>query len=217
MIGSMVSTPQPHYLYLIVSGAESFSTAHGWAVNLFAVIALAALGVLFLSGRRWLVRYAMWFGVFFCLADWLLVQDLGFLGGVGTDPNSMIPMILLFSAGYLALAPAAPGEAVAAVTRPIRARGLAVERLPGTDPAAANARPAASASARSLVGASAVVILIGGGADGRCRREPDRRSHHRRGHLRRQRPHRLPGTGLHAHRPGRPHRDDGQPARQGRS
>ena len=40
----------------------------------------------------------------FCLADWVLVQDLGFLGGLGTDPNSMIPLILLFSAGYLALA-----------------------------------------------------------------------------------------------------------------
>jgi cytochrome oxidase Cu insertion factor (SCO1/SenC/PrrC family) len=34
---------------------------------------------------------------------WVLVQDLGFLGGVGTDPNSMIPTVLLIAAGYLAL------------------------------------------------------------------------------------------------------------------
>ena len=49
----------------------------------------------------------MWSGIVFCLADWVLVQDFGFLGGLGTDPNSMIPLIVLFSAGYLALTPAA--------------------------------------------------------------------------------------------------------------
>ena len=38
-----------------------------------------------------------------CLADWVLIQDLGFFGGVGTDPNSMIPFIVLAAAGYLAL------------------------------------------------------------------------------------------------------------------
>ena len=40
--------------------------------------------------------------VVLCLADWVLVEDLGFLGGLGTDPNSMLPMALLFVAGYLA-------------------------------------------------------------------------------------------------------------------
>jgi cytochrome oxidase Cu insertion factor (SCO1/SenC/PrrC family) len=58
-------------------------------------------------------------GTVFCLADWLLVEDLGFFGGLGTDPNSMIPLILLFAAGYLAVAPApalaaAPASAAAA-------------------------------------------------------------------------------------------------------
>ena len=27
-----------------------------------------------------------------CLAVWVLVQDLGFFGGLGTDPNSMVPI-----------------------------------------------------------------------------------------------------------------------------
>ena len=66
-------------------------------MNLVVVIALAAMGAVFLTGRPRLVRYAVWFGLVFCLADWVLVQDLGFLGGLGTDPNSMIPWILLFS------------------------------------------------------------------------------------------------------------------------
>jgi cytochrome oxidase Cu insertion factor (SCO1/SenC/PrrC family) len=33
----------------------------------------------------------------------VLVQDLGFLGGTGTDPNSMLPMALLLIAGYVAM------------------------------------------------------------------------------------------------------------------
>ena len=42
-------------------------------------------------------------GSFVCLADWVLIEDFGFFGGVGTDPNSMIPMALVFTAGYLAM------------------------------------------------------------------------------------------------------------------
>ena len=42
-------------------------------------------------------------GCVLCLADWVLIEDFGFLGGVGTDPNSMIPMALVFIAGYLAI------------------------------------------------------------------------------------------------------------------
>ncbi len=105
MIQSMAGTPQPHLLSQMVSGAASFTSAHGWGVNLFTVIALAVLGAGFASARRPIVRYAVWIGGAFCLADWLLVEDLGFLGGLGTDPNSMIPLILLFTAGYVALAP----------------------------------------------------------------------------------------------------------------
>ena len=42
------------------------------------------------AGRRCVRRWSA--AVVLCLADWVLVQDLGFLGGVGTDPNSMVPM-----------------------------------------------------------------------------------------------------------------------------
>jgi hypothetical protein len=57
-----------------------------------------------------------------CLADWVLVEDLGFLGGLGTDPNSMIPFILLAGGGYLALTRPAPLTAsVAASSSPASA------------------------------------------------------------------------------------------------
>jgi cytochrome oxidase Cu insertion factor (SCO1/SenC/PrrC family) len=106
MVQQMSTTPQPHFLSSLLASFGSFAASNGFVVNLVVVIVLAAMGGIFLTGNPRLVRYAVWFGVAFCLADWVLVEDLGFLGGLGTDPNSMVPWILLFSAGYLALAPA---------------------------------------------------------------------------------------------------------------
>jgi cytochrome oxidase Cu insertion factor (SCO1/SenC/PrrC family) len=110
MIKSMAGIPQPHPLESIVSAFGDFTAAHGFAVNLVAVLALALLGaglsVAAVRADARLARVAVIAGAVFCLADWVLIEDLGFFGGLGTDPNSMIPFILLFTAGYLGLAPA---------------------------------------------------------------------------------------------------------------
>ena len=103
MVRSMAAVPQPKFLADWVAGFGSFVIGHGFAVNLFAVAALAVTGLAFASGRRRLIRPAVTGFTLLCLADWVLVQDLGFLGGLGTDPNSMIPFALLAVAGYLAL------------------------------------------------------------------------------------------------------------------
>ena len=103
MIQSMAATPQPRFLSAWVSGFGSFDAAHGFAVNLFVVAALAVTGAVFLSGQPRLIRPALIAFTVLCLADWVLIEDLGFFGGLGTDPNSMIPMALLAVAGYLAL------------------------------------------------------------------------------------------------------------------
>ena len=50
-----------------------------------------------------MIRPALLVFLALCLADWVLIEDLGFFGGLGTDPNSMIPFVLLAVAGYLAL------------------------------------------------------------------------------------------------------------------
>ena len=115
MIQQMSTTPQPSYLSSWLSAFGSFDAAHSFAVNLTVVIVLAALGIAFVSGERRVVRAAVWGGTLFCLLDWVLIEDFGFFGGVGTDPNSMIPLAILFVAGYLALlhVPQAP-EAIAA-------------------------------------------------------------------------------------------------------
>ena len=128
MVQSMSGTAQPHFLSSLLSAFGSFVASNGFAVNLVVVIALAAMGATFLTGRPRLVRYAAGFGIVFCLADWVLVQDLGFLGGLGTDPNSMIPMALLFSAGYLALAPA-PQEATVSQEAGLATAGVAEEAV----------------------------------------------------------------------------------------
>jgi cytochrome oxidase Cu insertion factor (SCO1/SenC/PrrC family) len=106
MTSSMAGTPQPHFVSAWINAFTTFDEAHGFAVNLFVVVALAVIGGIFLSGRPWLVRPAVIAFTVLCVADWVLIEDFGFFGGLGTDPNSMIPFALLAIGGYLALAPA---------------------------------------------------------------------------------------------------------------
>jgi len=185
MAASVAQTPQPGFLAAGVRAFAAFDEAHGFAVNLFVVIALAVLGVVLLAAPRvqaarpGLLRAAMVFLAVLCLADWVLVQDIGFFGGLGTDPNSMVPLLLLVVAGYLALAPVpatAPAQTVVPALPVAPGLPVAPARTAGAAPAAAPAsrgwrdrfRPAAlrraigSASARSMVSAGAVgVILLG--------------------------------------------------------
>ena len=119
MVRSMATTPQPALFAGWVSSFASFTAAHGFAVNLFAVIALAAVGAGLLTaggGRPGLLRLTVIVMVVLCLADWVLIEDFGFFGGLGTDPNSMIPMALVGVAGYLALTRAPSVAAEPAVT-----------------------------------------------------------------------------------------------------
>ena len=146
MVQSMAATPQPRLLSAWVSGFGSLDAAHGFAVNLVVVAALAVIGAVFLSGQPRLIRPALIAFTVLCLADWVLVEDLGFFGGLGTDPNSMLPMALLAIAGYLALT-----------------------RAPAAEPASAGASPASwrdrlqiKAAARSLAGASIGTVASAG-------------------------------------------------------
>src|SRR5450631_3416490 len=141
MIQSMTQASQPRFLYDLVSGFESVVRGNGFAVNLVAVIALAAIGVAFLTGRRAVIRPALAAFVLLCLADWVLVEDFGFLGGLGTDPNSMIPMALLAVGGWLAL------------TRTAEPATVAVAGTAGTATAAA---PAGAGSGPAAVADTAV-------------------------------------------------------------
>jgi cytochrome oxidase Cu insertion factor (SCO1/SenC/PrrC family) len=154
MVSSMASTPQPSLFAGWVRAFTFFTATHGFAVNLFAVIALAAIGAVLLSaglpevGLRapapWLIKGTVIAMIVFCLADWVLIEDFGFFGGVGTDPNSMIPMALVVVAGYLALSPApAPVTEPAVAPKPAAAEPAAAEPA-AAEPAAAEPATAAA-------------------------------------------------------------------------
>ena len=176
MVREMAATPQPRFLSSLLSGFASFATRYGFAVNLVVVIALAATGAVFLTGRPRMVRYAVWFGIAFCLADWVLVQDLGFLGGLGTDPNSMIPLMLLFSAGYLALVPEVTGDVIGVTDTAEGAEKVRdAERAGGAEDGGWRRWPrpgvlrglgntVASARARSVAAAGALAVILLGAA-----------------------------------------------------
>jgi cytochrome oxidase Cu insertion factor (SCO1/SenC/PrrC family) len=158
MVQTMSKTSQPHALSSAVSSFASFDAQHGWFVNLVVVLALAGLGIALLIGREQVTFGALVFGSIFCIAVWVFVQDLGFLGGVGTDPNSMIPTVLLIAAGYLALtkqpAPVAEAER-AEVSAPVGA-----EVPPG---ATRRLRPLTSPATLGLMAVVATfgVVLVG--------------------------------------------------------
>ena len=172
MTQPMAQTPQPALLAGWVRAFTTFDEAHGFAVNLVAVVAFALIGAAFLSGQRRLVRPAVIAFAALCLADWVLIEDFGFFGGLGTDPNSMIPFALLAISGYLALAPAA-----------VTAAKEASPAVPEAEPvpvAAASAAPAvgwrdrvrpaslrrgvAAASFRTIVSLGALGLIILGAA-----------------------------------------------------
>ncbi len=160
MTSTMAQTPQPGFLSAWVNAFTAFDEAHGFAVNLFVVAALAVTGAVFLSGRPRLIGPVLIGFTVLCLADWVLIEDLGFLGGLGTDPNSMIPMVLLAAAGYLALARApAPAAAAEPAGSPAGAVGWR-DRLR----IAAAPRTVASASIGSVAAVGAIGVIILGAA-----------------------------------------------------
>jgi cytochrome oxidase Cu insertion factor (SCO1/SenC/PrrC family) len=160
MVGSMAGTPQPSLLAGWTRAFASFTAAHGFAVNLAAVVALAAMGLgLVTAGRSgWALRVTVVAAVVLCLADWVLIEDFGFFGGLGTDPNSMIPMILVLVAGYLALtrAPAPAAEPAQGPARP----GLSWQQLRP----ARLVRAFGAASTRAVLAGWAVAIIVLGAA-----------------------------------------------------
>jgi cytochrome oxidase Cu insertion factor (SCO1/SenC/PrrC family) len=191
MARGMAQTPQPGFLAAWVNAFTRFDEAHGFAVNLFVVVALALIGAAFLSGQRRLARLAVIALAVLCLADWVLIEDFGFFGGLGTDPNSMIPFALLAVSGYLALTPetapaAAPVPAAAAsaaepaspavpAAAPAPAAEPASPAVPAAAPVAAagwrdRLRPAslrqsvATASFRTVVAVGALGLIVLGAA-----------------------------------------------------
>lgn len=103
MESQMAQLSQPSLTASWIRAFDSFASDHGWIVNFVVVVALLGIGACFITLRPAVVRVGVIVGSILCLATWVLVQDLGFFGGVGTDPNSMLPMLVVFTSGYLAM------------------------------------------------------------------------------------------------------------------
>ena len=86
MASQMSAVHQPHVIASLVSAFGRFAANNGLAVNVFVIIALSAVGLGLLTQK--LVRASFIGAVVLCAAIWVLVEDCGFFGGVGTDPNS---------------------------------------------------------------------------------------------------------------------------------
>jgi hypothetical protein len=110
MARQMAGTRQPGWIQGLVRGVSD----HAGVVDVTAIVAMFLVGAaLVASGPRrpgLTVTAAAATGVL-CLVDWVAVQDLGFLGGVGTDPNSMLPWIVLVAVGAVAAGRPATGLA----------------------------------------------------------------------------------------------------------
>jgi cytochrome oxidase Cu insertion factor (SCO1/SenC/PrrC family) len=107
----------------------------------------------------------------FCIVVWVTIQDFGFPGGLGTDPNSMIPWVVLLWTGRRALTSPLPDTER---LQPARLDGRPVAELGGrrwANPGAAvraASRAVTSTSARMLSSARSVtaagafgVVLVG--------------------------------------------------------
>jgi hypothetical protein len=161
-VSGMAAMRQPAVLHALVASFGSLVASHGFAVNLTAVIVLAVVGGCLLTGRAAIAAPAAIAAVVLCLADWVFIQDLGFLGGLGTDPNSMVPQALILTGGLVAMVavPAvtsAPGYVDTHTPAPEGARAV---RLPGRAlGSAALAFGSASTSTVLTLWAAAMVLL----------------------------------------------------------
>jgi len=136
---------QPAPLASLVRGFGSLVIRHGMPINVICVILLAATGAAMLSGRLTFVRPGVIVAIVFSLGDWVLVQDFGFFGGLGTDPNSMIPQALLLTSGLLAMTQLPADQA------PTPGPSMAVAAIPAAPPSAVSHPVAADSAARTLI------------------------------------------------------------------
>jgi hypothetical protein len=156
-IRAMAAASQPSVLHDLLIWFASVVARHGFAVNLVVVVVLAAAGAGLLIARPAIARPAA-AGLFvLCLATWVLVQDCGVFGGTGTDPNSMLPQVLVIFAGLLA---AAPDLRLASATSPaVPDPGTEREPLPGRGRTLLRPWQAARRLGRAFGTASASAVL----------------------------------------------------------
>lgn len=98
MASAMSTTHQPAFVTSLLQSWHSLLLHDAAVANLFIVLGLGLPALSFITGR--FTRAAVTLFVVFQIATWLVGQDLGFIGGVGTDPNAALPALLIGVAAY---------------------------------------------------------------------------------------------------------------------
>jgi len=112
MISSMLTTPQFAILKDPLKAVLSLTGPHGGAViNAITVTVLIGVGISFVVRRGLSVTVPIF--LVFSFLMWWIVQDFGILGGVGTDPNTAIPEMVLVIAAFVALRQPEPVQEIA--------------------------------------------------------------------------------------------------------
>ena len=204
MVRQMSQVSQPSVFSSWVRTFADFQAGHAWAVNFVVVVLLIGIGLSFFSNNLRIVRVGLAAGAVLCLAVWVLIQDFGFFGGVGTDPNSMIPMTLIFGGAYLAVVRL---PARATVTEPVApVAGAVATAAPATRAGGWLDRLSPNYLLRSLLAIGALaIVLVGAGPHGRGRHQPQCRPHPDRGGQRFAQSRRRSRGPVHPHRPARTH------------
>ncbi len=91
MAQNMGSVSQPGFAASIQHWFASTTLSYSWLYNAVVVVVLLGVGAAYLSRRPQFLRPASWVYLAACVINWVLVQDFGVFGGMGTDLNSMIP------------------------------------------------------------------------------------------------------------------------------
>jgi cytochrome oxidase Cu insertion factor (SCO1/SenC/PrrC family) len=156
MISTMAGLTQPDWQARMINGVALFSQHHAVLVNLVAVVglALAASGLLAgaaMPSRPRVLRVTIPAAIVFCLVVWVLIQDFGIPGGLGTDPNSMVPWSLLLWTGYHAETSPFPSTERLRPTRPHRFQ--VARLLPGLR---------TMSSGRTMIAAGAFAVVVVG-------------------------------------------------------
>ena len=94
MAQAMASVSQPGPTASLQHWFANFTLSYSWLYNLAVVLVLLGVGAALLSTKPRLVMPAAWVYLGACLVNWVLVQDFGVFGGMGTDLNSMVPWAL---------------------------------------------------------------------------------------------------------------------------
>lgn len=158
MLDQMRHVSQPAALSSLLGAVAHLAGDFPVEINLAVVVTMLAVAAGLATGRKG-PAFAGLVGLSALAAlTWVAVQDLGVLGGTGTDPNSMPPLVALAVAGYLALTRQPSTEPAAAPTGLSLARGMltavaAAALLVGGVPAiAAAASPPSTFTANAVSG-----------------------------------------------------------------